>query len=170
MHPVCRTDIGRRTFSGGAGGRRGWCRTNCNLRTDSPGHTDGLRPRSSFVCPFVLPDAMTGLTDLTMQTASSALNGLSLRAKVRADNIANSETPGFRARSVDFESALRAAGDEPAEAAYGTNFRDTPVDQRGNSVDLDTEVTELVSDNLMFQAMVNGFNYKANLLRTAIGN
>ena len=113
---------------------------------------------------------MTGLTDFTMQTASTALDGLSLRAKVRADNIANSETPGYRAKHVDFESALRAAGGDLSAAQAEEQFRDTPVDQRGNSVDLELEVTEMVQDNLMFQAMVNGFNYKAGLLRTAMGS
>ena len=52
---------------------------------------------------------------------------------------------------------------------YSEAYRNNPVDQRGNSVQLDQEVTEMVQDNLMFRAMVNGFNYKANLLRTAMG-
>lgn len=112
---------------------------------------------------------MSGLSDLTMRTAASALDGLSARSAARADNIANAETPGFRARTVRFEQALAEAGARPHRADYVTEARDTPVDARGNSVDLDTEVTEMVRDNLMFQAMVNGFNYKANLLRTAIG-
>jgi flagellar basal-body rod protein FlgB len=121
-----------------------------------------------FRVPFFV--TMTGLSDFTMQTASAALDGLSLRAKVRADNIANAETPGYRARRVDFESALRAAGGDITGVEFTERDANTAVDIRGNSVDLEAEVTELVQDNLMFQAMVNGFNYKANLLRTAMGS
>ncbi|MDG2112279.1 MAG: flagellar basal body protein [Actinomycetota bacterium] len=113
---------------------------------------------------------MTGLSDFTMQTASTALDGLSQRAKVRANNIANAETPGYRAGRVDFEAALRAAGSDLSDVEFTEDYRGTRVDGRGNSVDLEVEVTELVQDNLMFQAMVNGFNYKANLLQTAMGN
>ena len=112
---------------------------------------------------------MSGLTDFTMQTASAALDGLSLRAQIRADNIANSETPGYRAKRLDFEAALREARGDLDAVEYDEGFRANPVDQRGNSVQLDQEVTEMVQDNLMFRAMVNGFNYKANLLRTAMG-
>ena len=39
----------------------------------------------------------------------SALDGLALRQRVIADNIANVDTPEFRATSVDFESSLRSA-------------------------------------------------------------
>ncbi len=112
---------------------------------------------------------MSGLSDVTMQTASAALDGLSLRAKVRANNIANAETPGFRAKRVDFEAALREAGASFDATQYEPGLRDTPIDRTGNSVDLEVEVTELVQDNLMFQAMVNGINHKAGLLRTAMG-
>jgi len=110
-----------------------------------------------------------GLSDITMQTASAALDGLSMRAKVRANNIANAETPGFRAKRVDFEAALRDAGGSFDTVEYEPGLRNTPIDRTGNSVDLEVEVTELVQDNLMFQAMVNGYNHKAGLLRTAMG-
>jgi len=113
---------------------------------------------------------MSGLSDITMQTASAALDGLSHRARVRADNIANAETPGYRAREVDFEAALRAASDAPRSARVEESYRANAVDARGNSVDLEIEVTEMVQDNLMVQAMVNGFNYKVGLLRSAMGN
>lgn len=118
--------------------------------------------------PFLM--LMTGLFDFTMRTSSSALDGLTHRAKVRADNIANAETPGYRARRVDFEMALREAGSDLHGVELTEALRDNPVDERGNSVNLEQEVTEMVQDNLMFQAMVNGFNYKANLLRTAMGS
>ncbi|HJQ05004.1 MAG TPA: flagellar basal body protein, partial [Nocardioides sp.] len=39
----------------------------------------------------------------------TAINGLAERQNVISDDIANVDTPGFRARSVDFETALKAA-------------------------------------------------------------
>ena len=47
---------------------------------------------------------------------------------------------------------------------------DRVIDATGNSVDLEAETTALVADNLMFQALVNGYNYKVGVLRSAIGS
>ena len=46
------------------------------------------------------------MNDVTMTALHSALRGLSTRQRVIADNVANIQTPGFRAGRVDFESAL----------------------------------------------------------------
>ena len=137
-------------------------------------HRDGVRRQEPVLVLFCfsgrhLEETPMGLSDITMQTASAALDGLSMRAKVRANNIANAETPGFRAKRVDFEAALRDAGGSFDTVEYEPGLRNTPIDRTGNSVDLEVEVTELVQDNLMFQAMVNGYNHKAGLLRTAMG-
>ena len=46
------------------------------------------------------------ISDPVSAVLNSALDGLSTRQQVIADNIANVDTPGYRATSVDFESAL----------------------------------------------------------------
>ena len=109
-----------------------------------------------------------GVTDVT----AYALHGLNRRAEVRANNIANAATPGFLASSVDFESSLRskiAAGGGYDDRQVYESLAPGVVDEVGNNVDLEAETTALVSDNLLFQAMVNGFNYKVGVLRTAMG-
>jgi flagellar basal-body rod protein FlgB len=120
---------------------------------------------------------MTGsLTSGVMDITAYALDGLSRRAEVRANNIANATTPGFRATTIDFESTLRShlqSGDTSslrADPAMRENLRDGFVSETGNSVDLEVETTDMIQDNLMFQAVINGFNYKVNVLRTAIGS
>lgn len=54
-----------------------------------------------------------GANRLFLDTTSAALltaaSGTALRQQVIAANLANAETPGYRARGVDFESALAAA-------------------------------------------------------------
>lgn len=49
------------------------------------------------------------MNELTFDVITKALDGLSLRAAVTAENIANANTPGYRPRRVDFEKALSAA-------------------------------------------------------------
>ncbi len=113
----------------------------------------------------------SGVMDIT----AFALDGLARRAEVRANNIANSTTPGFRATTLDFESTLR----EHLRSGETDELREDPpmdivarpgfINENGNTVDLEVETTDMVQDNLMFQAVINGFNYKVGVVRTAIG-
>jgi flagellar basal-body rod protein FlgB len=112
------------------------------------------------------------LADRTMQAVEYALSGLAARADVRANNIANAETPGFKASRLDFESELRNAlrdGDVDDVGTFSKSLANTIPDAFGNTVNLELETTEMTKDNLMVQALVNGYNYKVGLLRTAIG-
>ncbi|MEO1045907.1 MAG: hypothetical protein AAFX04_10740 [Pseudomonadota bacterium] len=47
---------------------------------------------------------------------NKALDGLTMRMTATADNIANSQTPGFVPMMVRFEDALRAASDQGLDA------------------------------------------------------
>ena len=48
------------------------------------------------------------LIDPTQRILTSALDGLALREQAVAANLANVDTPGYTAQSVDFESELQA--------------------------------------------------------------
>jgi flagellar basal-body rod protein FlgB len=119
------------------------------------------------------------MADRTMKSVEYALAGLQARSDVRANNIANEETPGFLAKRVDFESSLQAAlrdgtvdqlrdQDLNGPQAFHQALRNTIPDPHGNSVNLELETTEMTKDNLMVQALVNGYNYKVGMLRSAI--
>jgi flagellar basal-body rod protein FlgB len=51
---------------------------------------------------------MSLLEDGTQRILAGALNGLSARQSLIASNIANIDTPGYAAQSIDFESALQS--------------------------------------------------------------
>jgi flagellar basal-body rod protein FlgB len=111
------------------------------------------------------------MTDITMGAVEYALRGLQQRADVRAHNVANVNTPNFRGSRVDFESALRGAlsarnpGQVAAPAVLPTASMPNAA---GTTVDLETEMVGMLQDNLMRDAMVNAFNFKTGVLRTAI--
>jgi flagellar basal-body rod protein FlgB len=109
--------------------------------------------------------------DVTTHAAIAALDGLSRRGEVRANNVANAETPGFRAGYVEFESALSEAlrrGD-PRSATPTTIPTPSIVNANGNSVDLETELVAGIKDGLHRDAMTASFNFKVGNLRMAIG-
>lgn len=102
-----------------------------------------------------------------------ALRGLNARADVRAHNLANVNTPGFQAMRVDFESTLRGAlqrgGALQAGAPAITADPNLP-NPNNNTVSLEGEMTGMMKDNLLRDAMVNTFNFKAGVLRAALGS
>lgn len=109
--------------------------------------------------------------DTTVQALHYAIGGLAQRADVRAHNLANLNTPGFRAEEVDFASHLRDAlrtDDVAAANAPTTQPTATFPDASGNTVDLETEMTGMMKDELLRSAMVNAVNSKTSILRTAI--
>lgn len=101
----------------------------------------------------------------------AAISGVSLRQNVIADNIANLDTPGYRATSVDFESALRRAiGDgELGPLQVTRTATDTPVGANGNNVDLRKEVLAATQSQYQYQVLTRAINDHHNLVKIAAG-
>ena len=113
------------------------------------------------------------VSDAVSRVLASALDGVSLRQQVIADNIANVDTPGFRASAVDFETQLKAAiGDgsfEDGTDAVTANAlpTDTPVGANGNNVDLRKETMAAVQSQFQYQILTRAVNDRFNLVKTA---
>jgi len=115
------------------------------------------------------------LFDRTMDGLAEALTLHQRRHEVLASNLANVETPGFRARDLDFQTALRAAFDperaDPATA--GDDVRlvtdlDAPARADGNTVDLDLQMAKLGGNGTRYLALARLLGLRIALLRTAI--
>ncbi len=127
------------------------------------------------------------LIDKTMQAAMTALDGLSQRQNAISRNIANIDTPGYHAQTVNFEEALTRALKSPGggnlkmsltdnahlEAPQsGKNYMTSSyrpggserVD--GNNVDLDVELTDMSETTITYQAVTAALKKKFDLLTT----
>jgi flagellar basal-body rod protein FlgB len=110
--------------------------------------------------------------DVTMAALHNALSGLSLRQRTIADNVANIQTPGFRAGKVDFESSLRAAveyGVDPSQAEPSVARSLEPTRLDGNNVNLDEETLDMSETGLRYSLAIQAVNAKFSRLRSAIG-
>jgi len=107
--------------------------------------------------------------DLVTRTLTAALDGLSVRQDVIANNIANVDTPGFRASSVDFESSLASAmGDgDPESTVVSTVATQTPVGANGNNVDLRKETMAAMQTVYQYQVLTRATGDRFDLLKTA---
>ena len=116
---------------------------------------------------------MTLFTDRIQGGLERALDGVSLRQRVTAQNVANAMTPGYRAQRVEFEGALAGAlatgrpGGSPftvSEVADHSNYERLD----GNTVSLEDEATTAMRSGLQYQALIEASTFKFSVLRTAI--
>src|SRR5580692_2963842 len=92
------------------------------------------------------------LNSVSINALSSALNGLAARQAATANNIANINTPNYRAQTVSFEAALAAsvqAGSGVVAPTTGLSLEPTQLD--GNNVNLDTEDVTNTNTVLQYQ-------------------
>ncbi|WP_435746852.1 flagellar basal body rod protein FlgB [Nocardioides sp. SYSU DS0663] len=109
--------------------------------------------------------------DAVSAVLGTTLDGLAMRRDVIADNIANVDTPGFRASTVDFESALRGVVEtgEPRSVALATIPTNTPVGADGNNVDLRHEAMAAMQTQYQYQVMTRAMSDRFQLITTAAG-
>jgi flagellar basal-body rod protein FlgB len=114
------------------------------------------------------------MPDAVSSVLASALDGLATRQNVIADNIANVDTPGFRATSVDFETSLRAAMQRGEMSSDGvaptTQASNAPVGTDGNNVDLRQESLSAVQTQFQYQMMTRAASDHFALITTAAGS
>lgn len=104
------------------------------------------------------------------QAVTTALDGLSARQRVIADNIANIAVPGFTASRVKFEDALassyaRGSGEAPITVARSLESARTD----GNNVNLDEETLLNIDTNLRYQLATQAVGHTFTSIRTAMG-
>src|SRR3954447_25767192 len=121
----------------------------------------------------------------------TALEGLTARQRTIADNVANVDTPEFKASRVSFEMALKQAQgtvdqplkmfkvehgvDTPGEAAADVKpavMQETDLGRRndGNNVDIDREMLELSDTNVRFNALIQVMGSKLSNLKYVIND
>lgn len=131
------------------------------------------------------------IDDKTMQALAASLKYRQLRQELIASNIANAETPGYKAKKIDFEEALARALDTDDEMNMKTTdskhfnvgnggfknlqpeiveIDDGIVSQDGNTVDRDKQLAEMAENKIMYDASVQLLNKKLGLLKYAIGS
>lgn len=109
------------------------------------------------------------LESVTASALASALDGLALRQRTIANNIANVNTPNYHAKRVAFEGALAksvAAGEGQATATTERSLE--PTNAIGNNVNLDTETLSNVDTVLRYQFAARAADSPFSAVRAAL--
>jgi len=121
---------------------------------------------------------MAALFDNSIDVLQKSLDMYLLRHSVIADNIANAETPYFKARRVEFEQELQKAVDDTQNGVAGRDIASvSPVvyedaesesGQDLNTVDMDREMAAMTKNDLKYSAASQAVTKKFALLRYAV--
>ncbi|WJY28743.1 flagellar basal body rod protein FlgB [Sporosarcina trichiuri] len=120
----------------------------------------------------------------TVSLLEKGLNFSADRSKAIAQNVANADTPNYKAKTVNFKSYLNEAKTAQLEA-YRTDKRHLPFspssdgspvrtyanfrfNQNGNGVDMDKEQADLAANQIYYNALVDRMGSKFNSLNTVI--
>ena len=129
------------------------------------------------------------LTDKTLKALALSLNFRQMRQAIISSNISNADTPGYKAKRIDFEQALARALDidgllsmkSSSEKHFdvgsgGFNniqaevYQDPNgvVSEDGNTVNREDEMAKMAENRLLYEAAVKLMNKKLGLMKYTI--
>ncbi len=124
--------------------------------------------------------------DKTLKALAASLKLREMRHEILSSNIANADTPNYKAKRLDFEAALQRALDVDGNLAMKTSsdehfdvgsggfdnlqpeIYDDPngiVSLDGNTVDRDSEMAKMAENKVLYDASVKLLNKKLGLLK-----
>ncbi|MFB4162660.1 flagellar basal body rod protein FlgB [Alteribacillus sp. JSM 102045] len=127
-----------------------------------------------------------GLFDSSnFQNLENGMKGAALEQKAISQNIANIDTPNYKAKRSHFQHTLNEAiqnqqlqanrmnnkhlpfGSQQ-EAAYVSEDNSTMYNHNGNNVDIDKEMSNLAKNQIYYNALIDRLSGKFNSLKTAV--
>ena len=120
--------------------------------------------------------------DSALNTHAKSLTARSQRVELLAQNIANADTPNFKARDLDFKTIFRNASEDPMQTTNGKHM-ELPIETNadgmmfrvpfnvafdGNTVELNVEQAQYGKAAAEYQATVNFLQDEIGGLRKAL--
>jgi flagellar basal-body rod protein FlgB len=105
----------------------------------------------------------------------SLLHATAVQHEVVSHNLANTNTPGFRRREVNFDAVVAQLGAEPGSGGTAPAVS-IVVDQNaaprrdGNTIDPDREIAELTKNKMRYETLLQLAAHQLEQLQIAIGH
>ena len=100
---------------------------------------------------------------------AAALEVRSQRMGVLASNIANASTPGFKARDIDFRTAMASMEGGQSDLSAATMYRvPTQTSLDGNTVELSQEQTAFAENAVQYQTTLSFLNGRIGQITRAL--
>ena len=113
------------------------------------------------------------LLDTTQFALEAAMRGSTLRQTLLTNDLANVDTPGYKAEDVNFQGALESAlsaGQAPSSVAFTPFAENGTVNANGNGVDQEQVSANLASNGLLYEDLTAVAAQREQILLYAIGS
>lgn len=131
------------------------------------------------------------VNDKTYKALATSLKFREMRQEVMSSNVANAQTPEYKALKLDFEEALARATDVDGQLSMaasddrhfnvgGGGFNNLEpevyenpngiVSENGNTVDVEAEMAQMAENKIMYDTTVQLINKKLGMMKYAINN
>lgn len=118
---------------------------------------------------------------MTYDLMKTALDVSALRQETISSNISNVNTPGYKATRVVFEEYLKNPSsmtslrrthvnhiDVNSDVSFLQKEENKSVQDNGNNVDVDYEMTALSANDIYYDSVVSQLNSKYSMIRTVM--
>ena len=120
----------------------------------------------------------------TVNLIEQGLNYSSLKSKAISQNIANVDTPNYKAKNVSFKSVLEQSTNinnqsfktdsrhfefkEAGSNGLQITNKNANYNSAGNSVDMDSEMSDLATNQIYYNALIERLNGNFQTLKSVI--
>ena len=121
----------------------------------------------------------------TVNLIEQGLNYSSLKSKAISQNIANVDTPNYKAKKISFKSIMDQQTNALNHPSFKTDSRhyefnkpvskglqimnhNTNYNSAGNNVDMDSEMSDLATNQIYYNALVERLNGNFQTLKSVI--
>nr|WP_319830059.1 flagellar basal body rod protein FlgB [Bacillus solitudinis] len=122
----------------------------------------------------------------SFRVLEKGLDGSQLRQKAISQNIANVDTPNYKAKAVSFKETLDDVMNQKSLKAYRTNqqhlefntmnkepkiqiSQNTMYNHNLNNVDIDQEMASLAKNQIYYNALIERINGRFSSMKNVIG-
>ncbi|HIJ60031.1 MAG TPA: flagellar basal body rod protein FlgB [Nitrospirae bacterium] len=115
------------------------------------------------------------MADKTMIMLEKVMDITTYRRKLLTSNIANVDTPGYKAKDISFKNEMNkqienlkngTASDSPMYNVFESP--NTMANRDGNTVNLDIEMAKMAENSLTYNAAMQIYARKTRMLRDSI--
>ncbi len=105
--------------------------------------------------------------DSTIRLLTKIMDICAYRQKILASNIANADTPNYKAKDINFQEELKKATESDSLPLEIIEAPTTMPNRDGNTVNIEVEMTKLTETLLMYSSAVQMLSKRIGMYKDA---
>jgi flagellar basal-body rod protein FlgB len=108
------------------------------------------------------------MPDDSLKVLEKIMDVASFRQKLIASNVANADTPGYRAKDISFQDELKRVMSGSGGSFNVQETMPTMLSRDGNTVNLDIEMTKTAENHLLYNSAAQILSMKIKMMKDVI--